>query len=115
VSAPAIQVTDLDAIYVRHPMAQRLLSFRDGLLWATGWALLASLGAYLFESCVPGHFPQPVASGSTVLPHAPDQLSAHHAQRGGQDSGGIAAVFAVHPNPPSGGSLMVLFLWLFCW
>src|SRR5208337_1154274 len=37
---------DLDAIYARHPMAQGLLSLRDGVLWTAGWGTIALLGAW---------------------------------------------------------------------
>ena len=37
---------DLDAVFVRHPLAQGLLSFKEALLWALAWALLALIGAY---------------------------------------------------------------------
>jgi 4-hydroxybenzoate polyprenyltransferase len=39
----------LDAVIVRHPMAQGLLSFKEGLLWTVAWALLALIGAYLLN------------------------------------------------------------------
>jgi sulfite exporter TauE/SafE len=35
---------DLDAVLVRHPMAQGLLSFREGLLWSIAWGLWAMIG-----------------------------------------------------------------------
>jgi 4-hydroxybenzoate polyprenyltransferase len=40
---------DLDAMLVRHPMARGLLSFKEGLLWAIAWALLAFTGAALLN------------------------------------------------------------------
>ena len=40
---------DLDARLVRHPMARGLLSFKEGLLWSSAWALLALIGAYLLN------------------------------------------------------------------
>ena len=36
----------LDAVYARHPMAMGLLTPRQGMLWAGGWALASLLGAY---------------------------------------------------------------------
>ena len=41
--------SDLDSFLVRHPMAQGLLSFKEGLFWAVAWALLALIGAYLLN------------------------------------------------------------------
>ncbi len=40
---------DLDSMIVRHPMAQGLLSFKEGLFWALSWALLALIGAYILN------------------------------------------------------------------
>ena len=40
---------DLDAKLVRYPMARGLLSFKEGLVWAVAWALLALIGAYLLN------------------------------------------------------------------
>jgi 4-hydroxybenzoate polyprenyltransferase len=36
----------LDAVYARHPMAMGLITTREGLLWAGGWALGALAGAW---------------------------------------------------------------------
>ena len=36
----------LDGIFVRHPLAQGLISFKEGLLWVLAWALVALLGAW---------------------------------------------------------------------
>jgi 4-hydroxybenzoate polyprenyltransferase len=105
---------DLDAIYVRHPMAQRLLSFRDGLLWATAWALLASLGAYLLNPvCLAIFLTGCVLEALYCLML---RISYLRTMVSGvvKTLGGIAAVYAVHPNPPF-WFLIALFLWLFCW
>ena len=40
---------DLDAVYVRHPMALGLLSLRDGILWTLAWGALALFGAWLLN------------------------------------------------------------------
>lgn len=37
---------DLDAALARHPVAQGLLSFRQGLTWAVGWGAAALWGAW---------------------------------------------------------------------
>ena len=102
----------LDAVMVRHPMAQGLLSFKEGLLWTAAWSLLALIGAYMLNpvcmiiflaGCVletiyclmwkVSHF-RTIVSGAV------------------KTSGGKAAVFAVDPNP-SISFLIGLFLWLF--
>ena len=40
---------DLDALYVRHPLARGLLSPAAGMLWVGGWSLVALVGAYLLH------------------------------------------------------------------
>jgi len=105
---------DLDAVYVRHPMAQGLLKLQDGIFWAVSWALVALVGAYALNpvcaliflagcllevvyclllrvSCL-----RTIVSGAV------------------KTSGALAAVFAVEPNP-SPAFLISLFLWLFFW
>jgi len=39
----------LDAATVRHPIAQGIISFRAGFLWAVGWAVAALIGAWLLN------------------------------------------------------------------
>jgi 4-hydroxybenzoate polyprenyltransferase len=80
---------DLDAVLVRYPMARGLLSFKEGLVWAVAWALLALIGAYISPS-------RTLLSGVVKA------------------AGPIAAVFAVDPNP-SAPYLIVLFLLIFFW
>jgi len=36
----------LEAVYARHPIAQGLVSFRTGLVWAAGWTIAALAGAW---------------------------------------------------------------------
>src|SRR4030042_355029 len=40
---------DLDSVFVRHPMAQGLVSYREGVLWMMSWAALAVIGAYILN------------------------------------------------------------------
>jgi 4-hydroxybenzoate polyprenyltransferase len=104
----------LDAVLPRHPMAQGLLSFREGLVWALGWSLIALVGAYILNPiCVliflAGCFLEMVYC--LMLKISPFRTIV---SGGVKTSGAIAAVFAVDPNP----SLLyvaALFLWLFFW
>jgi 4-hydroxybenzoate polyprenyltransferase len=105
---------DLDAVFVRHPMAVGLLSLRQGLVWTAGWALLALIGAYLLN---------PVCAliflGGCVLEAVYCLLFRVSYLRtivSGcvKTSGAMAAAFAVDPNP-SPSFLAVLFFWLFFW
>ena len=105
---------DLDALYVRHPIAQGLLSYREGILWMLGWALLAFLGSYLLN---------PVCTLIFLIACFLEALYCSLLRatylRGiisgvVKNSGGIAAVFAVDPHPQF-FFLLVLFLWFFFW
>jgi len=104
----------LDAVLPRHPMAQGLLSLREGLLWALGWSLLAIIGAYrLNPVCVlifvAGCFLEAIYC--LMLKVSPFRTIV---SGGVKTSGAVAAIFAVDPNP-SLVYIIVLFLWLFFW
>ncbi len=105
---------DLDGVWVRHPMAQGLLGFKEGLIWAIAWGLLALIGAYLLNPvCV---F---IFLGGCVLETLYCllwRISPFRAFVSGavKTSGALAAVFAVDPNP-SIIYLIGLFLLLFFW
>jgi len=104
----------LDAASIRHPIAQGVLSFREGLLWALAWAILAVIGAYILNPvCVlifmMGCALEAVYCLMLRISHLRTIVSGAV-----KTSGGIAAVFAVDPNPSS-SFLIVLFLWLFFW
>jgi len=104
----------LDDVLVRHPMAYGLLSFRQGLFWAGAWSLVAISGAYILNPVCVLIF----VAGCTLealycflLKISPLRAFISGAVK---TSGGIAAVFAVDPNP-SPLFLILLFGMLFCW
>lgn len=104
----------LDAVLPRHPMAQGLLSLREGLLWALGWSLLATVGAYLLNPVcvlifVAGCFLEAIYC--LMLKVSPIRTIV---SGGVKTSGAVAAVFAVDPYP-SLLYIIALFLWLFFW
>jgi 4-hydroxybenzoate polyprenyltransferase len=105
---------DLDAAMVRHPMAQGLLTFREGLQWALGWGLVAVIGAFILNPvCVLIFLIGCILETIYCLLL---QVSHWRALVSGvvKTLGTIAAIFAVDPQPaPS--FLIVLFCWLFCW
>jgi 4-hydroxybenzoate polyprenyltransferase len=104
----------LDALIARHPVAQGLLSFREGLFWVAAWMFPAIVGAYLLNPvCVL------IFLCGCLLEVVYCLLWRRSAFRGlisgaVKTTGGIAAVFAVDPNP-SVMFLLMLFLWLFFW
>jgi 4-hydroxybenzoate polyprenyltransferase len=104
----------LDAVLPRHPMAQGLLSLREGLLWALGWSLLAIVGAYLLNPVcvlifVAGCFLEAIYC--LMLKVSPIRTIV---SGGVKTSGAVAAVFAVDPYP-SVLYIIALFVWLFFW
>ena len=106
--------SDLDGLIVRHPMAQGLLSFRQGLTWFLVWGLVALIGAYILNPVCVLIF----LAGCTLeaIYYMLWQVSPFRTVVSGavKTSGAIAAVFAVDPNP-SGAYLILLFLLLFFW
>lgn len=106
--------SDLDSVLVRHPMAQGLLSFKEGIFWVLAWALVALIGAYLLNPvCVL------IFLGGCILETvycllwriSPFRTFVSGAVK---TSGAIAAVFAVDATPSS-AYLVCLFLMLFFW
>ena len=105
---------DLDARLVRHPMARGLLSFKEGLLWSSAWALLALIGAYLLNPIcllifICGSILETIYCLMWNISPSRTLISGVV-----KTAGPIAAVFAVDPNP-SMSYLMVLFLLMFFW
>jgi 4-hydroxybenzoate polyprenyltransferase len=104
----------LDAPSIRHPIAQGALSFKAGLLWVLAWAVLAVTGAYLLNPICVLIFTMACALETAYclmlrITHLRSIVSGAV-----KASGGIAAVFAVDPQP-SYSFLLALFLWLFFW
>lgn len=105
---------DLDAVYARHPLAQGLLSLKEGILWTVAWGAVALMGAYtLNPTCalvfVGGCVAEAVYCLMLRVSYFRTLVSG-----GVKTAGAIAAVFAVVPNP-SLLFLLCLFLWLFFW
>ena len=105
---------DLDAVYARHPMAQGLLSLRDGMLWTAAWGAIALLGAWLLN---------PVCALIFILGCLAEafyclmlRLSWMRALVSGgvKSAGGLAAIYAVAPDSAA-AFLIGFFLWFFFW
>jgi len=105
---------DLDAVCARHPLAQGLLSLKEGILWTLGWGLVALAGAYaLNPTCalifVAGCLAEAVYCLMLKVSYLRTLVSGAV-----KTAGGMAAVYAVVPDP-SAWFLASLFLWLFFW
>jgi len=105
---------DLDGVIVRHPMAQGLLSFRQGTAWAFAWSLVALAGAWqLNPACA---FIFAAACLLEVAYCLLWRVSPYRTLVSGavKTCGAVAAVFAVDPSP-SFAFLGALFLALLLW
>ena len=104
----------LDAVLIRHPLAQGLLTFKEAVLWTVGWALLALLGAYLLNpACAIIFLAACLLETIYCLLWRTTHLRTL-IMGAVKTSGAMAAVFAVDPRP-SLPFLVLLFLWLFFW
>jgi 4-hydroxybenzoate polyprenyltransferase len=104
----------LDAVLIRHPLAQGLLTFKQAVLWTIGWALLALLGTYLLNPiCALIFLAACLLEAIYCLMWRTSHLRTL-IMGVVKSSGSMAAVFAVDPHP-SFSFLLLLFLWLFCW
>jgi len=104
----------LDALLVRHPMALGLLSYREGIMWAIGWSIVALIGAYILNPmCVAIFFLGALLETVYCLLW---RVSPWRTIISGfvKNSGPVAALFAVDPNPAPFFTIL-LFLGLFCW
>ncbi|MGD9332020.1 MAG: UbiA family prenyltransferase [Desulfobacterales bacterium] len=110
----AAHASDIDALLVRHPMAQGLISLPAGIVWALGWGIVAAVGAWwLNPVCLI------IFAAGCLLEAAYCLLwrvSPYRTLVSGtvKSAGAVAAVFAVDPAP-SPLFLLFLFLVIFFW
>ncbi len=105
---------DLDAVYARHPIAQGLLSLREGLAWTVAWGTLALCGAYVLNpACAVIFVLGCIAEAVYCLMLRVSWLRVV-VSGGVKTAGGLAAIYAVVPNP-SASFLIGFFLWFFFW
>ena len=104
----------LDAVFVRHPVALGLLSFKQGVVWMATWAALGFFAAYLLNPVcalilILGCVLEVIYCRMLTVSHLRALVSGIV-----KTLGGVAAVFAVNPDPPM-LFLITLFLWIFFW
>lgn len=104
----------LDRVFVRHPVAHGLLSFRKGLVWAATWAAVAFVGAWLLNPICAFIFLVSMMLEAIYCKML--EVSYLRVLVSGvvKTLGAVAAVFAVDPAP-SPLFLVLLFAWLYCW
>ena len=105
---------DLDSVFVRHPLAQGLLTLKEGILWTAGWGTVALVGAYMLNPLcalvfLAGCLLEAIYCLLLRVSYFRTAVSG-----GVKTAGGLAAVFAV-TSDPSAIFLVLLFLWLFSW
>ncbi|MGD0819775.1 MAG: UbiA family prenyltransferase [Desulfomonilia bacterium] len=113
-STPSESRPDLDSVFVRHPLAQGMLSYKEALFWTSAWAVLALVGAFLLNPVCPviflsAAFLEVIYCYLLKITHMRSVISGLV-----KTSGPVAAVFAVNPNP-STHIVVTIFLWLFFW
>lgn len=105
---------DLDAKMTRHPMAQGVLGYGEGVAWALGWGVAALVFGYILNPlCLLIFLAGCVLETVYCLLW---RVSPYRALVNGvvKTLGAVAAVFAVDPSPDP-LFLSALFLMLFCW
>jgi 4-hydroxybenzoate polyprenyltransferase len=104
----------LDAMMIRHPLAQSCLSFNQGLTWVLFWSTIAIVGAYLLNPvCVLIFITGCCLETFYCIMWRITPLRAV-VSGAVKTTGPIAGIFAVDPSP-SPVFVMVLFLALFFW
>ena len=105
---------DLDVTSIRHPIAQGVLKFSEGLIWVIAWAILALGGAYMLNPLCAVIF----LSGCLLEALYCLLLKVSYLRTflsgAVKTSGAVAAVLAVDSSP-SPSFLFLLFLWVFFW
>lgn len=104
----------VEASDVRYPLAQNVLSFRDGSLWFAGWFALALIGSYLLNPVivailVAAAFLEVVYCLLFKITYLRTLVSGLV-----KSCGPIAAIFAVDPHPLL-YRLVLIFAWVFFW
>lgn len=113
-AAPAASVKDLDAVMVRHPLAQGLLSLPEGILWSVFWGGTAMLGAYwLNPICLIIFLAACLLETAYCLLLKVTPFRAL-LSGGVKAAGALAASFAVDPTP-SPVFLATLVIFFFLW
>jgi len=98
---------------IRHPMAQGMLSFKEGVVWAGGWSVVAIIGAWLLNPVCALIFL--LGAGLETIYCLLWRVSPWRAVVSGfvKNMGAAAALFAVDPQPSLSFMLMVFSCFFF--
>jgi len=104
----------VEASVLRHPLAQNVLSSRDGLLWFAAWFAVALIGSYLLNPVIV--IILVTAAILEVVYCLLFKVTYLRTLASGlvKSGGPIAAVFVVDRNP-SPYLLLLIFAWVFFW
>ena len=113
-NAPLQHSHDLDAVWMRHPLAEGVLNLRQAVAWACFWGGIAMVGAWLLHPVCLMLFVAGVLLETLYCKLL--KVTAYRTLVSGvvKTIGSLAAVFAVENHPPI-GYVICLFLFLFFW
>jgi 4-hydroxybenzoate polyprenyltransferase len=105
---------DLDCIFVRHPIAQGFISLAGGMAWTAFWGIVALVGAALLNPLcavifIIGAVLEVIYCRLYQYSHWKILLAATV-----KNLGGLAAIFAVNPEPPV-QFVIAVFIWIALW
>ncbi|GAB4499589.1 MAG: hypothetical protein OHK003_16040 [Anaerolineales bacterium] len=104
----------VEASEMRYPLAQKVLSYKEGLLWFAGWFIAALIGSYFLNPIIV--IILVAAAILEVIYVLLLKVTYLRTFVSGlvKSSGPIAAIYVVNPNPPIQLVLLV-FAWIFFW
>ena len=105
---------DLDAVYVRHPLALGMLSLRDGIVWTVAWGALAFFGAWLLNPACAVIFVLGCIAETIYCLMLRLSWTRTLVSGAVKSAGGLAAIYAVAPKT-SAPFVIGFFLWFFFW
>ena len=105
---------DLDCIFVRHPLAQGLITFAGGMVWTALWGFIALVGAALLNPvCAAIFIVGAVLEVIYCKFYAYSQWKILVAATV-KNLGSLAAIYAVNPDPPL-QFIAIVFIWIGLW
>ena len=104
----------VEASDMRYPLAQKVLSYKEGLLWFIGWFIIAMIGSYFLNPVIMGILA--AAAILEVIYVLLFKVTYFRTFVSGfvKSSGPIAAIYVVDKNPSLELVLLIL-AWVFMW
>lgn len=105
---------DLDAVYVRHPLALGMLSLGQSIVWTVAWGVLALAGAWLLNPLCALIFILGCIAETIYCLMLKVSWTRTLVSGAVKSAGGVAAIYAVCPKT-SPSFVIGFFLWFFFW